>query len=468
MSERERLSLGIIGNLSNRGGADEPRSRARFVDVDRDELDAVFERLAPAIHLELPFLSSLCLSAVDDFHPDPLSERVPALASLIEARESVDQPGTMRRLIEEAGADASLADTRDATAPKTSPPPSTVAEVENGGALLDAIVAEQSQGPEPGPRARSADPDFDRLIAEIAEASTDRTDYEQQDRWRSAIDRELAARVRAILHHTRFQQLEATWRALGGLVRAIDDAMVRIRILDISQENLLAELDDGADLEETTLHRLVDQEERGTRGGDPFDLLVGDFFLETGTQDLRLLRHLGEVARSAQVPLVAGAGASLLEVDPQRQRGADWEDWRRSETAGWVGLCAPRVLLRLPYGPATEPVDRFDFDEEVSHSDPSGYLWGNPAYLFARAAAEAFARGGSLDALPRHAELSGLPLHVYRANGVNEYLGPTERILPDREIEALIERGLIPLAGLRGGDSARIMSLRSIAGTPLI
>ena len=93
MSERERLSLGIIGNLSNRGEDDEPRSRARFADVDRDELDAVFERLAPVIHLGLPFLDSLSLTAVDGFHPDSLSERVPALASLIEARESVDRPG---------------------------------------------------------------------------------------------------------------------------------------------------------------------------------------------------------------------------------------------------------------------------------------------------------------------------------------------------------------------------------------
>ena len=54
MSERERISLGIIANLSNRGGPDEPRSPARFMDVDRDELDAVFERFAPVIHLELP------------------------------------------------------------------------------------------------------------------------------------------------------------------------------------------------------------------------------------------------------------------------------------------------------------------------------------------------------------------------------------------------------------------------------
>ncbi len=39
----------------------------------------------------------------------------------------------------------------------------------------------------------------------------------------------------------------------------------------------------------------------------------------------------------------------------------------------------PHILLRLPYGPDTVPVEEFNFDEDVDGRDHSKYLWGNAA-----------------------------------------------------------------------------------------
>jgi len=58
--------------------------------------------------------------------------------------------------------------------------------------------------------------------------------------------------------------------------------------------------------------------------------------------------------------------------------GGDGNDSR------YVGLCLTHVLMRLPYGKDTTPVEEFDYEENVDGRDHSKYLWGNAAYAFRR------------------------------------------------------------------------------------
>ena len=60
-----------------------------------------------------------------------------------------------------------------------------------------------------------------------------------------------------------------------------------------------------------------------------------------------------------------------------------WRSFRASEDSRYVTLTLPHVLMRLPYGPDTIPVDGFDFRENVNGKDPGKYLWGSSAYLLA-------------------------------------------------------------------------------------
>ena len=132
-------------------------------------------------------------------------------------------------------------------------------------------------------------------------------------------------------------------------------AGIRLRVLDIAREDLRTELNAELAFEATVLHRLVYEEERGTRGGEPFRLLLADFEFETTDDDTRLLGHLARIAAAAQVPLVTAAGRSIWEpaLRGEPAGGAAWQALRVSDDARWVALGCPRVLARLPYGRAS-------------------------------------------------------------------------------------------------------------------
>ena len=59
-----------------------------------------------------------------------------------------------------------------------------------------------------------------------------------------------------------------------------------------------------------------------------------------------------------------------------------------------MGLCVPHVLMRLPYGRDTVPVDAFNYEEGVDGTDHTKYLWGNAAYAMGARMTNAFALYG--------------------------------------------------------------------------
>jgi type VI secretion system protein ImpC len=106
-----------------------------------------------------------------------------------------------------------------------------------------------------------------------------------------------------------------------------------------------------------------------------WSLLVACHAFAADPDDLTLLADLGAIAADAAVPLATAApsllGRERLEerADPRGWMIPDpaiaeqWSDLRRSPVARWIGLALPRVLLRLPYGAATEAIESFGFEE---------------------------------------------------------------------------------------------------------
>ena len=80
------------------------------------------------------------------------------------------------------------------------------------------------------------------------------------------------------------------------------------------------------------------------------------------------------------------AGPRDLEKIFDNEAYLKWNMFRKSDDSRYVGLCLPHVLMRLPYGKDTTPVEEFDYEENVDGRDHSKYLWGNAAYAFARTA----------------------------------------------------------------------------------
>lgn len=453
MREAEPKVIVVVGAFSGAQPADPPRLR----EVDRDGFDALMRKLTPRADLGLPFCRSLPLTSWEDFHPDALCDRLPILDKLVDARRAVADPVTMRALLEEAGVDL-------AAVPTAAPAgPDNALDVADGVALLDDMIGGGATAPAVSPRG-SGDPTLDRVLAEIIAATADTRDPEREQRWSAAIDAELGARVRAILWHPAFRRLEASWGSLRALVRdPLAGPGVRFAVLDHPLETLAGELEAGRGPTDLTLGRILGEP---SPFADRIDLVVTDYHFDADEADVLVLDALAQLGSAFRVPILAAASGRTTRVEEASE--AELSRWTEHRARwGWLGLCAPRLLLRVPYGPDSEPVERFDFDEATRGDASECHAWGSSAFALARAFVAACATEGSPESIERHLELGGLPLHVYREDGEVRALGPSEELLTERRREAYELTGIIPVTGIRGEDAVRITSLRSAAGIPL-
>lgn len=294
------------------------------------------------------------------------------------------------------------------------------------------------------------------------------------------IDDLAAAQVNAVLHHPDFQRLEAGWRGLRYLVDAVPDgANVKVRVLSASWKELARDQEKALEFDQSQLFRKVYNEEFGTPGGEPYGMLVGNYdvchrpFPDHPTDDLAALRGIASVAAAAFAPFVAGVDPRVLELDSfadldlplnldrtfEQLDYLKWRQFREAEDARFVGLALPRMLLRAPHADAPGGGPGFRFTEDSA--DRGGYLWGNPAFALAAAAARSFAESGWLADI-RGARagqdaggiVTGLPAVGYGTGAAETPRAVTEVQLTDVREKELADLGFIPLCHTPGAAEA--------------
>jgi type VI secretion system protein ImpC len=268
--------------------------------------------------------------------------------------------------------------------------------------------------------------------------------------------------MRAMLHHSTFQALEAAWRAVFHLVRAIETgSQLKLYLLDISKAELAADLSSADDLRESRVWRTLVEETVGT-GGDAWSVVAGNYSFPRTGGDAQMLGRLAKIMSFAGAPFLGEAdpGNSGMETE---EAARQWERLRQLPEACWIGLAMPRFLLRLPYGKKTDRVESFDFEEMPGAPGHQQYLWGNPAFACVQMLAEGFANDG-LEMRPgAYAEIDGLPLHVYEAEGEKQVKPCAEVLLTERDIEWILDQGFMALASIRDRDAVRLVRFQSIA-----
>ncbi len=204
---------------------------------------------------------------------------------------------------------------------------------------------------------------------------------------------------------------------------------------------------------------------------------MGCYPFGPGPADVALLARLGALARATGAPWLAAAEPRLAGwptfatmPEPESWSAPDapgWDELRRRPEAPWLGLVAPRLVLRLPYGP-DEPCERLDFEELDAEPAHEHFLWGPPALAAALLLGESFtAESWGLRPGTR-AEISGLPLPLLRDGAGEPYTMPcAETLLSERAAAKLLEGGIMPLASLKDRDTVRLVHFQSIARTPL-
>jgi type VI secretion system ImpC/EvpB family protein len=185
---------------------------------------------------------------------------------------------------------------------------------------------------------------------------------------------------------------------------------------------------------------------------------------------------LGAIASQAGAPLLAAAESSLLGCDslratpdprdwqlPEDDDGRDWQSLRASPIAPWIGLALPRVLLRLPYGAKTDPLDALRFEELGLDAEHESYLWGNPALACALLIGQSFLDAGWDMQLGDRLELGDLPAHIVERDGEKRMQACAELYLSERAGEAMLERGLMPLMSYRNRNAVRVLRMQSLS-----
>ncbi|MEO3999645.1 type VI secretion system contractile sheath large subunit [Mesorhizobium sp. CAU 1732] len=305
----------------------------------------------------------------------------------------------------------------------------------------------------------------------------------------SLIDQALNRQVNAILHHPDFQAMEAGWRGLAMLVRMGSQTTdVKIKVLSASWDELSRSMRRATDFDQSSLFDLVYSREFGMAGGEPFGLLIGNYHLSPhGSDDtIGTLGDVGMVAAAAFCPFVAGASpmmaglesfAELNRVsDPAKlvdgQHGIRWNALRAREDSRFIGLVAPRVLMRAPYEPhSLRRDDGFPFRETIA-SDGRTLLWGNGAFAFAAIIIRNFIESGwfaDIRGVSQNAVDGGLlsaqELAPYELGTESEGLSaqaPVEVRLTSSQEQQFCDLGLIPAASTYLSSSAIFNSNQSI------
>ena len=294
------------------------------------------------------------------------------------------------------------------------------------------------------------------------------------------IDRLLTAQLNAIMHAPEFQKLEGSWRGLHYLVMQSETSvMLKLRVLNISKKELGKDLEKAAEFDQSALFKKVYEEEYGTFGGAPYGALVGDYEFGRNPQDIALLEKISNVAAAAHAPFLAAADPGIMGLEsftdlPNPRDLAKkfetpdyikWKSFRESEDSRYVGLALPRVLIRLPYGPDTVPVETFNFKEDVDGTDHSKYLWSNAAYAMATRLTESFAKYGwcaTIRGVEGGGKVEGLPTHTFNTDeGEIAMKCPTEIAITDRREKELSDLGFMPLVHCKGTDYAAFFGAQS-------
>ena len=439
----------LLGDFSGRASAN-----WRPVEVDRDNFEEVLAGVSPGF-------SGMRFQELDDFHPDRIYQRSGLFQGLREVARQLETPSTFAQAaatIRAWGQPSPPADTVR-TAPTAEPEHPALPDAASGISLLDSIV-EASEPAALSPMTRRGD--LQRFVESVVAPHTVPAENPELPRLRALVDAEAGARMRALLHHSKFQALEAAWRAVFHLVRAIETgSQVKLYLVDVSKAELAADLSAADDLRESRAWRIL---VNGTveAGEDAWSVVAGNYAFARTVDDAELLGRLARIMSVARAPF-------LGEADPGNSESLTdeavrhWERLRQSPDACWVGLTMPRLLLRLPYGSRTDPIESFDFEEMPDAPSHQDYLWGNPAFACVQLMAEAFANDGWEMRPGAYAQIDRLPVHIYEAGGEKVAKPCAEVLLTDRDIDWILDQGYMALASLRDRDVVQLVRFQSIA-----
>lgn len=207
------------------------------------------------------------------------------------------------------------------------------------------------------------------------------------------IDERISRQMDVIIHAPAFQQVESFWRSLKTMVDRVDfRENIKVNVLHVTKQELLEDFEFAPEIIQSGFYKHVYSSGFGQFGGEPIAAVLGAYEFKNTAPDMKLLQYVSAVGAMAHAPFLSSVSPEFMGLNSWTElpnikdlyaifEGPAYTKWRAlrdSEDSRYLGLTAPRFLLRQPYSPTDNPVKNFNYYEDVSQNHED-YLWGNTA-----------------------------------------------------------------------------------------
>ncbi len=204
------------------------------------------------------------------------------------------------------------------------------------------------------------------------------------------IDERISRQMDVIIHAPAFQQVESFWRSLKTMVDRVDfRENIKVNVLHVTKQELLEDFEFAPEIIQSGFYKHVYSSGFGQFGGEPIAAVLGAYEFKNTAPDMKLLQYVSAVGAMAHAPFLSSVSPEFMGLNSWTElpnikdlyaifEGPAYTKWRAlrdSEDSRYLGLTAPRFLLRQPYSPTDNPVKNFNYYEDVSQNHED-YLWG--------------------------------------------------------------------------------------------
>ena len=321
----------------------------------------------------------------------------------------------------------------------------------------------------------------DAVIASILQstASAEPVNKLVVDSMIADIDERISRQMDVIIHAPAFQQVESFWRSLKTMVDRVDfRENIKVNVLHVTKQELLEDFEFAPEIIQSGFYKHVYSSGFGQFGGEPIAAVLGAYEFKNTAPDMKLLQYVSAVGAMAHAPFLSSVSPEFMGLNSWTElpnikdlyaifEGPAYTKWRAlrdSEDSRYLGLTAPRFLLRQPYSPTDNPVKNFNYYEDVSQNHED-YLWGNTAWMLACNIADSFAKYRwcpNIIGPQSGGAVKDLPVHLFETMGQIQAKIPTEVLVTDRREFELAEEGFITLTMRKDSDNAAFFSANSV------
>src|SRR5690606_37504720 len=128
----------------------------------------------------------------------------------------------------------------------------------------------------------------------------------RQEELLAQVDAAVSEQMRRTLHDPAFQALEAAWRSVFLLLDRLETgADLKIELIDLSKEELLADVAGDGAIEDSGLHRLLVDEAAGLAGAGAYSVVACLHTFEATAAELDALKAIARVEGIAGTAFIA-------------------------------------------------------------------------------------------------------------------------------------------------------------------